>query len=254
VNVLDNLQILPQMLGMDWMDPNTLLNWFGPGLFWVGLVIIFIECGLFFPFLPGDTLLVAIGLFIATDKVDIIPGPHQVDLIFAIVLFVIAAFAGNVAGYEIGRRLGTRVYARDGRFLKREYLDQTSAFFTKHGSSALVIGRFVPFVRTFITLVAGVTKMRRRHFFVWSLVGAVLWVCAVTLIGYFLGRTFPSLVDNIDYLTLGLLALTVIPLAYEWFKRRHDRAAHAASPSAAGDAAGDAESDAASDDVSATAE
>ncbi|MEP9382273.1 DedA family protein [Nocardioides cheoyonin] len=226
------LGVQPLMLGMDWMNPDTLLDWFGPALFWVSLAVVFVECGLFFPFLPGDTLLFALGVFIGLDRVDIVPGPHQVDLIVALVLFVVAGFGGNVAGYEIGRKIGPRIYERDGRIIKREYLDKTSEFFEKHGPQALVLGRFVPFVRTYITLVAGVTRMERRRFFVWSAVGAVLWVLAVTLLGYFLGTAVPWLGDNIDYVTIGLLALTVIPIGLEWRKKRKDERARKAADSA----------------------
>ena len=221
VSPLASLVVEPMLLGMKWMDPNWLLATFGSALFWLGLLIVFVECGLFFPFLPGDTLLFAVGLFIGTDRIDIIPGPHQVDLLVALLLFVLAGFGGNVAGYEIGRKIGPRVYERDGRILKREYLDRTSAFFEKHGSKALVIGRFVPFVRTYITLVAGVTRMDRAKFLMWSAVGAVLWVLSITLIGYYLGQSFPWLGDNIDYVTIGLLLLTVIPIFFEVRRKAH---------------------------------
>ena len=94
-------------------------------------------------------------------------------------------------GYEIGRWIGPPLYERDGRILKRKYFDQTDAFFDKHGNKALVIGRFVPFVRTYITVVAGVTRMERRRFFLWSAVGAVRGSLSITLLGYFLGRSVP---------------------------------------------------------------
>ncbi|HWJ83015.1 MAG TPA: VTT domain-containing protein [Nocardioides sp.] len=214
------LVLEPMLLGMKWMEPDWLLSTFGSALFWLSLLIVFVECGLFFPFLPGDTLLFAMGLFIGTDRVDIIPGPHQVDLVVALVLFTLAGFGGNVVGYEIGRAVGPRIYQRDGRIIKREYLDQTSEFFDKHGNKALVIGRFVPFVRTYITLVAGVTRMDRGRFLMWSAVGAVLWVFSITLLGYFLGQSFPWLGDNIDYVTIGLLLLTVIPIVIEVRRKR----------------------------------
>jgi membrane-associated protein len=216
--LLDLIQ--PLLLGMKWMDPDWLLGTFGSALFWLSLAIVFVECGLFFPFLPGDTLLFAMGLFIGTDRVDIVPGGHGVDLVVALLLFVLAAFAGNVVGYEIGRKIGPRIYERNGKLLKREYLEQTSRFFDVHGSKALVIGRFVPFVRTFITLVAGVTQMNRAKFMVWSAVGAVGWVASITLLGYFLGRSFPWLGDNIDYVTIGLLLITVIPIAIELRRKK----------------------------------
>lgn len=214
------------LLGMEWMDPQQLLDWFGPWFFWASVLIVFIECGLFFPFLPGDTLLFAMGLFIATDRVDIVPGHHSLDLLVALVLFSFFAFLGNLVGYEIGRRIGPPLYERDGRFLKRKYFDQTREFFERHGTKALVIGRFVPFVRTFITVVAGVTRMERRLYLTWSAIGAVLWVLAITLLGYFLGTTVPWLADNIDYVTLVILAFTVVPIAIELSRRRkhkHDQ-------------------------------
>src|SRR5215217_3788861 len=212
---------------MDWMDPNWLLDQFGSELFWISLLIIFVECGLFFPFLPGDTLLFALGLFISTDKVSILPGHHSVDLLFALVIFTIGAIGGNVAGYEIGRKIGPPLAQRDGRILKKQYFDKTGEFFEKHGSKALVIGRFVPFVRTYITVVAGITMLARRRFFTWSAVGAVFWVLSITLLGYFLGnvpKVGPFLSENIDFAILAILAFSVIPVAYEWQKSRRQHA------------------------------
>ena len=214
------LDLQPLLLGMDWMNPDWLLDHFGEALFWLSLAIIFVECGLFFPFLPGDTLLFAMGLFISTERIDVFPGPPAVELLVALVLFTLAGFLGNVAGYEIGRAMGPPLYERDGRILKRKYFDQTSAFFDKHGNKALVIGRFVPFVRTYVTVVAGVTRMDRARFFTWSLVGAVLWVLSITLLGYFLGAAFPALGENIDKAIILILAFSVIPIIWEWWRHR----------------------------------
>jgi membrane-associated protein len=205
---------------MDWMDPQQLLDWFGPWFFWASVLIVFIECGLFFPFLPGDTLLVAIGLFVAGEKVSIVPGGPLVNLMFSLVVLTAAAFAGNVVGYEIGRKIGPPLYEHDGRLLKRAYFEKTEAFFEKHGRKALVIGRFVPFVRTFITVVAGATRMHRAKFMVWSAVGAIVWVASIVSLGYFVGKRVPWLAENIDYAILGLLALSVLPLAFEWWRHR----------------------------------
>jgi membrane-associated protein len=214
----------PMLFGIKWMDPDWLLSEFGSSLIWLSLVIVFIECGLFFPFLPGDTLLFALGLFIAGEQIEILGiGTPIVELVLAVLLLTTAALLGNIVGYEIGRAIGPPLYNRDGRVLKRKYFDETSAFFDKHGSKALVIGRFVPFVRTYITVVAGVTKMDRRKFFSWSLVGAALWVVSITLLGYFLGnvpRVGPFLSENIDYAIFVILLFTVIPIGYEAIKRR----------------------------------
>jgi membrane-associated protein len=202
------------------MDPNWLLDQFGPELFWISLVSLFIGCGLVFPFPPGGTLTFAMGLFIATEKIDLFSGTPIVEMVIALVLMTGAAFLGNVCGYEIGRAIGPPLYGRDGRILKKKYFDQTEVFFDKHGSKALVIGRFVPFVRTFITVVAGVTRMNRARFLLWSLVGAVLWVASILLMGYFLGAAFPSLGENIDKAIFVILAFSVIPIAYEWWRHR----------------------------------
>jgi membrane-associated protein len=205
--------LAPVTLGPDWMDPAYLLEQYGEAFFWISLAIVFIECGLLFPILPGDSLLFAVGLFIATGQVD-------VNLGVALVALCVAAFAGNVTGYEIGRAIGTPLYQRDGRVLKKKYFDQTTAFFDKHGNKALVIGRFVPIVRTFITVVAGVSRMDRRRFFTWSAVGAVLWAAGLTLLGYFLGKSFPGLQDKLEIAILLIIGVSVLPMVFEYLKHR----------------------------------
>ena len=111
--------VTPLLLGMDWMEPEYLLDRFGPELLWASLVIIFIECGLFFPFLPGDTLLLSLGVFIATDDIDIFPGGQGAEMSLALALLIVAAMLGNIAGYEIGRAIGPPLYHREGRILKK---------------------------------------------------------------------------------------------------------------------------------------
>ncbi|XVX19841.1 DedA family protein [Actinomycetota bacterium] len=198
--------------GPNWMDPQWLLDQFGTQFFWISVLIVFVECGLLFPILPGDSLLFAMGMFIKRGDVDI-------SLAAALLILSIAAFAGNVVGYEIGRALGTPLYNRNGRILKKEYFDKTIDFFDKHGNKALVIGRFVPIVRTFITVVAGVGRMDRKRFFTWSAVGAVLWACGVTLLGYFLG-SIQFVHDNLEAAILLIVFVSVLPMVFEWFRHR----------------------------------
>ncbi|HNM97404.1 MAG TPA: VTT domain-containing protein [Marmoricola sp.] len=205
------------LLGIDWMDPQWWLDHFGAQFFWITLVIVFVECGLLFPILPGDSLLFAVGLFIARGDV-----PYPLAL--ALPALVIAAFAGNVSGYEIGRAVGPRLAEHDGRIVKRKYLDQTQAFFERYGAKALLLGRFVPIVRTFVTVVAGIGQMPRRTFYVWSFVGALLWVGSLTLAGYFLGG-IALIRDNIEAVALLIVAVSVLPMVWEWW--RHRRAARA---------------------------
>ena len=208
-------------LGPDWMDPQYLLDTYGTAFFWISLAIVFVECGLFFPILPGDSLLFAIGIFIAGGELDI-------PLVVAIPALFVAAFAGNVVGYEIGRAVGAPLRERDGRIIRREYFDKTHDFFEKHGAKALVIGRFVPIVRTYITVVAGIGRMDRRHFFTWSAVGAALWVSSVTLAGYFLGGV-PVIRDNLEAAILLIVFLSVLPMLYEYLKHRREVKAIAAA-------------------------
>jgi len=153
------------------------------------------------------------GLFVATDKLPI-------NLGLALVLLFVAAFAGNVVGYEIGRTMGPALYRHDGRIVKRAYWDQTAEFFERHGNKALVIGRFVPFVRTYITVVAGISRMDRRRFFTWSAVGAALWVVIITLLGFFLGQAFPVLQDKLDLAIVVIVLVSLVPAALEWYRHR----------------------------------
>ncbi|MGW5241761.1 DedA family protein [Monashia sp. NPDC004114] len=205
-----------QAIGPSWLDPATLLTRFGGAFIWVSAAFVFIECGLLFPFLPGDSLLFAVGLFIAGNKLHL-------SVLVAIVLLFAAAILGNAAGYEIGRAAGPALYRRSGKVLKAEHLERSHSFFERHGSKALVLGRFVPIVRTFVTVVAGVSRMDRRHFLAWSAVGAALWVTVLTLLGYFLGQSFPVLQDRIDIVVIGLVALSLVPVAVEWWRHRRAR-------------------------------
>jgi membrane-associated protein len=209
-------------LGPSWMDPSYLLNTYG---IWVAVLVVFIECGLLFPILPGDSLLFTIGVFIASDTLHL-------NLFLACAILTVAAFLGNVVGYEIGRVVGPPIYERDGRILKREYFDKTHEFFEKYGNKALVLGRFVPIVRTFITLVAGVGRMERRRFFTWSALGAVLWASGVTILGYFLGG-IDLIKNNIEAALMLIVAVSVLPMVVEYLRHRSAaRKAAAAEPSA----------------------
>jgi membrane-associated protein len=210
-------------LGPDWLNADKLLQQLGPSAFWVSLVVIFVECGLFIFFMPGDSLLFTIGLAIQNPQqlVDV-----HVNIVVACVVLTAAAFLGNVVGYEIGRAVGTPLYTRGGRLLKPEHFDKAHAFFERHGNKAIVLARFVPVVRTFITVVAGVSTMERRRFFTYSFIGALLWATGVTLMGYFLGQI--SLVRNhIDVMLILIVAVSLVPVAVEFL--RHRRQARSAA-------------------------
>jgi membrane-associated protein len=208
-------------LGPDWLDPETLLNSFldrfGTLAFVAVLVVVFVECGLFMFFLPGDSLLFITGLFVST-------GQLGVDLWLACLLLTIAAIAGNVVGYWIGAALGPKVFSNpDARFLKQRYVEQTHEFFVKHGPKAIVLARFVPIVRTIITLMAGVGRMDFRTYLLYTTIGGVLWAGGITTLGYFLGGV-PVVQDNLEIVALVIVALSIMPAAYEWLKARRGRA------------------------------
>ena len=203
-------------LGPDWLNAQHLLTTLGPSAFAVSLAVIFAECGLFTFFMPGDSLLFTIGLAIQNPQQLI---NLHVNIVVACLALTAAAFLGNVVGYEIGRAVGTPLYSRGGRLLKPEHFDKAHAFFEKHGSKAIGLARFVPVVRTFITAVAGVSKMDRRRFFTYSFIGAILWAFIVTLMGYFLGQvTFVR--NNIELMLVLIVVLSLVPVAIEYLRHR----------------------------------
>jgi membrane-associated protein len=208
-------------LGPAWLDPNHLLEQLGSGALWGSALIIFAECGLFTFFLPGDALLFTVGLFVGTGAI------HQPLWLVCLVLTV-AAFFGNVVGYEIGRAVGPRLFGNpDARFLKQEYVHQTMQFFEKYGSRAIVLARFVPIVRTFITVTAGIGRMDSRRFLTYTGIGAVLWATGVTLLGHWLG-SIAFVQKNIELILLLIVLVSVIPMAFEYLRAR--RGADAATP------------------------
>lgn len=200
-------------LGPEWLDPQN-LDRFGAAAFWIALFIIFAECGLLIGFfLPGDSLLFMVGLFVASGVIDL---PIQV----ACLLLTVAAIAGNLTGYWVGHRAGPRLFSRpDSRLFRQEYVVKTGAFFAKYGSKAIVLARFVPIVRTFITAMAGIGAMNLRTYAVYSAIGGTLWATGVTLAGYYLGNV-PIVADHIELILIGIVGVSVIPIAIEALRHR----------------------------------
>jgi membrane-associated protein len=208
-------------LGPSWLDPNALLDQLGTWALWGTALIVFAECGLFTFFMPGDSLLFTVGLFVGTNAI------HQ-SLGLVCVVLTLAAFAGNLVGYEIGRAVGPRLFSNpDARFLKQEYVHQTMQFFEKYGPRAIVMARFVPIVRTFITVTAGVGRMDRRKFLTYTGIGALLWATGVTLLGYWLG-SISFVQKNIEPILILIVLVSVVPMAVEYLRAR--RAERAAAP------------------------
>jgi membrane-associated protein len=201
------------------MQPTYWLDKFSGAAFIAVLVIVFIECGLFVFFLPGDSLLFVTGLYIST-------GTIGVPLWLACILLSVAAVAGNIVGYLIGRRLGPALFDKpDSRFFKPQYISSTHEFFTKYGPKAIVLARFVPVVRTFITAMAGVGNMNQRMYTAYSVIGGVLWATGLTILGYFLGH-IQFVQKNIDLIAIAIVILSVLPAVLEWQRNRNSAQPH----------------------------
>ncbi|GAB6899756.1 DedA family protein [Kineosporia succinea] len=228
------LTSVPLALGPEWLNPDTLLTDLGGIALWVGALIIFAECGLLLGFfLPGDSLLFTIGLFIGRGDIDF-------PLWLACVVLTAAAFLGNVVGYEIGRAAGPAIFTKENsKLFKREYVDKTMEFFDHYGPIAIVLARFTPLVRTFITVTAGVGKMDRRKYLTYSFIGAVLWAAGITVLGKLLGN-IPLFRDHIEAGLLLLVVVSVIPMGFEaWRHRRKPAATEPEATAAAAHEAGE---------------
>lgn len=194
------------------LSPNSLLASFGLlGL----LAIIFAECGLLVGFfLPGDTLLFAAGVLVANNS-KVLPS----SLVLICVLVSVAAVAGNLVGYQIGSAAGPAIFRRPESFLFRpEHLERTNAFFKRFGAGAILLARFVPIVRTFITVLAGASKMRWRTYAIYSVIGGTLWATGMTLLGFSLGQV-AFLRDHLDVLVIAAVTLSVATAGLELFRR-----------------------------------
>jgi membrane-associated protein len=180
----------------------------------VGIVaIVFAETGLLIGFfLPGDSLLITAGLFAARGDLSIgtlIPS------------LIVAAVAGNATGYAIGQRTGTALYSRPNSLLfRREHLAMTQDYYSKHGGKTIVIAQFIPILRTFAPVVAGVAAMGYRTFATYNLVGAILWITSMTVAGYTLGSLVPNIESRIHYVVAGVIFVSLLPPGIAWFRRR----------------------------------
>ncbi|GAA4500560.1 DedA family protein [Hymenobacter ginsengisoli] len=179
-------------------------------------LIIFTETGVIvFPFLPGDSLLFVAGTLAAQPSPE--TGHPLLNILYLIPLLIAAAFIGDNVNYAIGDYLGPRVFREDFRFLKRKYLEQTQAYYAKHGGKTIIMARFVPIVRTFAPFVAGVGTMTYRHFASFSIVGAVLWVISLTLLGYLLGSN-EWVKTHYNLVIYGIVLFSIIPPLVQFLK------------------------------------
>ena len=199
----------------EWLSAESLAK---AGLL-VLLVVIFVETGLLIGmFLPGDSLLFTAGLLVAQGELGL-------SIWWLVLTLPVAAIAGDQTGYQIGRVSGPRIFNRpDSRFFQQEYVDKAYGYFEKYGARTIVIARFVPIVRTLAPVVAGVSRMDRKVFTTYNVLGGLLWTVGVTLLGYYLGR-IDFVAENVEKFILGIVFLSVLPIAAEVLRaaRQHRR-------------------------------
>ena len=217
------------------LNPIAFLRDVGPWAIVVIVVMVFIESGLLFPFLPGDSLVFAAALLSTT---------LRLPLWILIPVVAAAGIAGGHSGYAIGARIGPRLFKDDARIFKTKYRLQADAFVAKYGAAAIVLARFVPIVRTFLPPIVGMSRMTVRRFAVWNAVGAIAWATLMSLAGFWLGK-IPIVANNVDLIAIALVLVSVLPIVIERIvHRRRERLVGGgrADPSN-GDSSGHAEID-----------
>jgi len=207
---------------LGFLQPENIVKWAGAWALPVVAAIIFAECGLLIGFfLPGDSLLFITGLLTTTGLTSGNSTPFiKQPLWLVCIVLAIAAVAGNLTGYWIGYRAGDKIFNKpDSRWLKPEYVERSHAFFQKYGPMAIVLARFVPIVRTFITAIAGVGKMNYRVYTAYSVIGGTVWAVGVTCLGALLGNV-AFVKQHIELILIGIVALSLIPVALGWWRQR----------------------------------
>jgi membrane-associated protein len=196
---------------------GALVREYGPWIYAILFAVIFSETGFIVtPFLPGDSLLFVAGALAALGGMDV----HLL-----VVTLVAAAVLGNTVNYAVGRWLGRRFFDEGrSRWVKREYLDRTHAFYERYGGVAVVISRFLPIVRTYVPFVAGLARMGRTSFTAYNVAGAVLWVASLCYAGYFFGN-LPWVKQNLSLIIVGIIVVSLLPLVFAWAKAKRGGAA-----------------------------
>jgi len=220
------------MLMPDFMDPIKLLGYFGVWALVGLLVVVFVESGVLFPVLPGDSLLFVAGMLAAGTAAEGETVNANFELWQLLVFIPIAAIAGGQVGYWIGRGIGTSMFKPNARFLKQRYLDEAHAFFEQRGPFAIVVARFVPIVRTLAPITAGAAQMRYWAFTFYNVVGAIVWGVGLVLLGYWLGQ-FEMVQKLLEPILVLIVVASVAPMIVEWYRRRRSAGRGATSEPAA---------------------
>jgi membrane-associated protein len=218
------------MFGLDWLQPEALISSFGIYALIGVCAIIFIETGLLIGFfLPGDSLLFVTGLMISTGDVVWPIGEENVPVPIWIACAAITASAwlGDQTGYWIGRKSGPAIFNKtDSKFFTQKNVDRTNSFFEKYGAKAIILAHFVPVMRTFVPVAAGIGQMNYRRFLKYNIYGVIGWGTMVTLLGYYLGK-IPFVAAHVEYFTIAFILVSTIPIVMEIVKSRRQHKAEA---------------------------
>ncbi|HEY5534100.1 MAG TPA: VTT domain-containing protein [Ignavibacteria bacterium] len=198
---------------------KNLIMWGG----YIGMfIIVYSETGLLLGFfLPGDSMLVTAGLLAATPVSSTTPDVHYLNIVYLILILIPASILGDNTGYFIGHKAGPKLFKKEQSLLfRKDYLIKTHEFYEKYGGIAIILAKFMPFVRTFVATVAGVGQMSYWKFFRFNMIGAVTWIPSMTLLGYFLGRSIPDIDKHIEKVILGIIFLSLLPLIFKFLKHK----------------------------------
>ena len=192
------------------LNPQSIIHYGGLALL---LFIVFAETGLFFGFfLPGDSLLFVAGLMCGTPIFD-------VNIYMLLTSVITAGILGNFVGYYFGKKTGPVLFRRDDSFFfKKKHVKAAEEFYNRYGGTAIVLGRFIPIIRTFVPIMAGVVNLDFKKFVVYNVLGCIAWVVSMVLSGYFLGRLFPSLQHNLEYIVITIILVSMIPVVLTYIK------------------------------------
>ncbi len=198
---------------LDLFNPKTLIEYGGLTFL---LIIIFAETGLFLGFfLPGDSLLFIAGLLCGSKDLD-------VSIVTLILLVTVAAVLGTTAGYASGHWMADYFKnRRENFFFRKKRLDMARDFYRRYGMAAFIFGRFLPVIRTFIPILAGIVRIDFYKFVLYNFVGALIWVTAMIVAGYWLGNIFPAIADYLEILVIAMIMITSVPLLLSWLRHRH---------------------------------
>lgn len=189
---------------------------YGVWLYGILFLIVFVETGLvFMPLLPGDSLLFAAGALAARQ-------PDEFNIMIIIPLLITAALLGDNTNYFIGKKIGVRIFDLNWKLLKKEYLDQTEAFYEKHGGKTIVMARFVPIVRTFAPFVAGMGSMKYRKFIAYCISGAVLWVVSISVLGYIFGQN-AWVKEHFEIVVFAIIGISLLPILFQVIKQKFNK-------------------------------